>query len=487
MKKTGLLMTVCSLVAFNAFAAQTEITIYNQDLALIKKSQNFSLKGGINDIVFDEIAQQLKPESVFIYGDNIRVLEQNYDYAGINYATMLNAHIGKTVKTVRQNPDNGKNIFENAVLVAADGASPVLKFDYGIETNFPGRVLFDTIPPELNSTPVLMAKIETANAGNKNLNLAYLATGFSWQANYVVNINDDTTLSLLGRAALSNDSGSGYDDVKVNLVAGDVNTVRQYMQPRAMKAMGVNMMVEDMVEKSAAPVISAPVAMDSYYIYKIPEKTTLKNGQMKQVSFINAPKVKYEKEGVLNSSIYFGTTKTYYKDVHPSVYYRFTNQKEDGLGMPLPQGKISFYAPDDSGALQFIGENMIDNKAEGQKVSLQLGKFFDVYGEGKITEINKTDTRKYRKQKDDCPTVAETYHYKVLYTVVNKGKKDVKMVLKQPLNGTAAVVKESLEGQYGDGHIREWHFTLKAGATQEISVEVENIIEQRRCDEIVLE
>jgi len=486
MKKTWLLMTVGSLVAFNASALETEITIYNQDLALIKKSQTFSLKSGANDVVFNEVAQQLKPESVFIYGDNIRVLEQNYDYAGINYATMLNAHIGKTVNTVRQAPDNGKNIFEKAVLLAADGGMPVLKFDYGIETNFPGRVLFDSIPPELNSTPVLMAKIETAVAGDKNLNLAYLANGFSWQANYVVNVNDEKTLSLLGRAAISNDSGSGYDNVKVNLVAGEVNTVRQFMQPRAMKAMGVNLMMADSANSMGA-VISEPMAMDSYYIYKIPENTTLKNGQMKQVSFINAPKVKYEKEGVLNSGIYFNTSKAYYKDVHPSVYYRFINQKEDGLGMPLPQGKISFYAPDDNGALQFIGENMIDNKAEGQKVSLQLGKFFDVYGEGKMTELTKTDTHKYRKQKDDCPTVADTYRYKVSYTTTNKGKKDVEMVLKQPLNGQTKIIKESLQGKAGDGNVYEWHFTLKAGTTQQIDVEAENVIEQRRCDEIVLE
>ena len=487
MQKTWLLMTVCSLLAFNANALETEITIYNQDLALIKKSQTFSLKSGANDIVFDEVAQQLKPESVFIYGDNIRVLEQNYDYAGINYATLLNANIGKTVKTVRQNPDNGENIFENAVLVAADGGMPVLKFDYGIETNFPGRVLFDTIPPELNSTPVLMAKIETAVAGAKDLNLAYLATGFSWEANYVASVNDDKTLSLLGRAALSNDSGSGYDSVKVNLVAGDVNTVRRFMQPRAMKAMGANVMLAANVMDTAAPVIADPVTMDSYYIYKIPGTTTLKNGQMKQVSFLNAPKVQYEKEGVLNSSIYFNTSKAYYKDVHPSVYYRFVNRKEDGLGMPLPQGKISFYAPDDGGTLQFIGENMIGNKAEGQKISLQLGKFFDVYGEGKITELNKTDTHKYKKQKDDCPTVADTYRYKVLYTVVNKGKKEVDIVLKQPLNGQTKIVKESLQGKAGDGNIHEWHFTLKAGLAQEIEVEAENVIEQRRCDEIVLE
>lgn len=56
---------------------------------------------------------------------------------------------------MRTNPATGENIYEKAILLAADGMSPVLKFDYGIETNFPGRVLFDKVPLGLNSTPVL--------------------------------------------------------------------------------------------------------------------------------------------------------------------------------------------------------------------------------------------------------------------------------------------------------------------------------------------
>ena len=484
MKKTALLMAISSVLAFNAYAEQTEITIYNQNLALLKKSQTADLKIGANDIVFDEVAEQMQPDSAFIYGNGIRVLEQNYDYAGINYMTMLNANIGKTVKTVRQNPETGANIFENAVLVATEGTSPVLKFDYGIETAFPGRVLFDKIPPELNSTPVLMAKVETAEAGKKELNLAYLASGFSWTANYIAKINDDKTLSLIGRAAITNNSGSGYEQAKVNLIAGEVNTVREYMQPRLMGARNVKAVAFDAMNSiEDIAVIDAPTSMDSYYIYNIPGTTTLKNGQMKQVSFITAPEVKYEKEGVIVSSIYFNNNKPYYKDVHPNIYYHFLNNKEDGLGMPLPQGKISFYAPDDKGSLQFIGENRIDNKAEGQKVSSQLGKFFDVYGEGKITETRPIDTKKYKKySKDSCPTHATTYQYDTSYKVTNKGSKDVNIVLKQPLNGETKILKESLTGKDIEGNQHEWRFTLKAGEEQLINITAQNTIEKTVCE-----
>ena len=151
--------------------------------------------------------------------------------------------------------------------------------------------------------------------------------------------------------------------------------------------------------------------------------------------------------------------------------------------MPLPQGKISFYAPDDSGSLQFIGENIIDNKAEGQKVSSELGKFFDVYGEGKIIETRQIDTKKYKTQTTDrCPTVATTYQYDTAYKVTNKGNKDVNLVLKQSLNGETKIIKESLAGKDVEGNLHEWRFTLKAGAEQLINITAQNTLEKVSCD-----
>lgn len=484
MKYSLAVMTAVSMIAINAGAAETEISIYNQDLALIKKSQVLDLNRGVNEVVFDEVAQEFKPESAFVYGKGIRVLEQNYDYAGINYVTMLNANVGKMVKTVRQNPSTGANIYEKALLVAVDGATPVLKFDYGIETAFNGRVIFDEIPKELNSTPVLMAKVEAAQQGETDLKLAYLTGGFQWKANYVAKVENENTLSLLGRAAITNNSGSGYENISVNLIAGEVNTVKEYVGRAMMKKLQITNALEDMSDGfNAAPMIEAPVSLDSYYVYKIPEKTSLKNGQMKMVSFLSAPKVEYIKENVVSSSLYFNTMRASYKDVHPAVKYSFENVNEIGLGMPLPQGKISFYANDDNGALQFIGEDNINNTAEGQKVTVTLGKSFDIYASGaikKVTEVNRNSFK--RSPKQDCPTIATTYQYDVVYNVTNKGKHDAKVVLRQSLNGRSQIVTESLKGGNGEGNTYEWKFELKSGEAQDIMVKVENTLETRECN-----
>lgn len=476
------------LPAVQAQAAEpaTELTIYNKNLALIKKTQRMDLQKGDNEIVFNEVAQQMRPESAFIYGSGIRVLEQNYDYAGINYMSLLNANIGKEVKTVRQNPQDGKNIYEKALLLAVNGMSPVLKFDYGIETSFPGRVLFDEIPFGLNSTPILKAKVEAAAAGAKELKLAYLTSGFSWQANYVVSVNDSETFSVLGRVSLNNTSGSSYDGVTVNLIAGDVNVVADEAAPRMLKAALMNTMARGVMAEAAmdGAVMDAPESLSGYYVYKIPQKTSLKDGQIKQVSFLDAPKVKYKKRGIVHSQLTFGKNKNFYKDAHPKVVYNFANTAEDGLGMPLPQGKISFYDYDKNGALQFVGENRIDNKAKGQKITVQLGEFFDVYANGAVTEIKKISERKYKKlPTHSCPTMEAVYRYNVEYGVSNNGEEAVNVVLKQPLYGEVKILEESLKGVAGEGSEHEWRFTIEPGKSQKITAKLENTFEHYGCDD----
>lgn len=471
-----------------AFTPTAEITIYNQNLALIKKSQSVSLKKGVNEIVFDEVARQMRPESAFIFGDGIKILEQNYDYAGVNYVNMLNANIGKEVKTVRTNPSTGQNVYEKATLIAVDGANPVLQFDYGIETSFPGRVLFDKIPLGLNSTPVLKARVEVQEDGDKPLYLAYLTSGFSWEADYVAKVNDDKTLELLGRVSLNNNSGSAYDNVKVNLIAGDVNTVSRMVMPRMWSLKSVEAMNAMTDSFAAGAVVTTPEALSGYYMYQIPQSTSLKDGQVKQVSFVNAPKVNYLKEGTIFSTLSFGAEKTSFEDVNPSLICSFENVADDGLGIPLPKGKVSFYDYDKNGALQFVGEDTVDNKAEGQKIELKLGKFFDIYAEGNVTDIQKINERKYKKSTTDtCVTVEQTNLYEVVYKVTNKAKYEANLILKQPIPSRAKIISESLKGEEGKGNLRIWKFKVAPGEIQEIKVSLQNQYEQRDCGVISLE
>jgi hypothetical protein len=64
--------------------SSVELTIYNQNFALVKDRRQFDLKKGINKIEFKDVAALVEPASVHftsLYSPNgCVILEQNYEY-----------------------------------------------------------------------------------------------------------------------------------------------------------------------------------------------------------------------------------------------------------------------------------------------------------------------------------------------------------------------------------------------------------------------
>ncbi len=70
------------------------------------------------------------------------------------------------------------------------------------------------------------------------------------------------------------------------------------------------------------------------------------------------------------------------------VYLSFKNNKESGMGMPLPSGRVRVSKLDAADAsLEFIGEDVIDHTAKDETVLLKLGNSFDVVGERIATDF----------------------------------------------------------------------------------------------------
>jgi hypothetical protein len=66
------------------------------------------------------------------------------------------------------------------------------------------------------------------------------------------------------------------------------------------------------------------------------------------------------------------------------VLLRVKNAAANGLGVPLPAGKIRVSKLDTAdGNLEFVGEDLIDHTARDETVQVRLGSAFDVVGERK--------------------------------------------------------------------------------------------------------
>lgn len=454
------------------------LSIYNQNLALVKDIRPADIKAGMSEVIFDGVAQQIQPETAMLYGQDIKVLEQNYSYNVISYENMLNQSVGQEVNTMRQNPQTGENIFEKAVLIGAAYGQPVLKFPYGIETNFNGRIVFNQIPSGVSDKPTLTAKINNKKAGSKNLFLAYLTGGLSWRTDYVATIADKNKLDLTGWVTINNNSGVDYNDAKIQLIAGDVNVVRPVVQPRLLMAK-MSMAAMDNGVETAAMGSVAPEQISNYELYTLPAITTIKDKQTKQVGLIEKSGVNYVKEFNFRSPLYFGGSYEFEKQ-HPSITYVLENVQKSNLGISLPAGTMRFYENDKNGNLQFIGSTDIANTAKEETLRLNLGEAFNLTLKGKVAKVSEKEVE--RKPQKQCYNVKLLKTYTAETTVSNADTAESSVIISQNLPDNYKIVKESLKGAVKNAQTRQWTVKVPANGKTTLSYTVEIPQTTRVCD-----
>ncbi|MFB3895555.1 MAG: hypothetical protein ACE14V_04555, partial [bacterium] len=70
-----------------------ELTVYNQDFALVKEQRELELKKGVNELLLEEVAAQIDPTSVHFKSltDPLGtyVIEQNYDFDLVNTTKLM--------------------------------------------------------------------------------------------------------------------------------------------------------------------------------------------------------------------------------------------------------------------------------------------------------------------------------------------------------------------------------------------------------------
>lgn len=459
-----------------------EISIYNNNLALVKDTRDVKLLSGKNNVAFEGVASQIKAESVMIIGKDINVLEQNYDYDLITPQNILEKSIGNKVKTVVQNPKTGENIFDQATILSAVGTTPVLEFDYGIETDFNGRLVFEQLPKNLQQKPTLMAKIYSPQAGIKELELVYLTNGISWKTNYVARIVNDKHLDLTAWVAINNMSGVDYNNALIQLVAGDVNQVKEtgLTTNRVMMAKAVALETAD---ASFAMGDSRSEQLSSYQLYTLPNRADIKDNQTKQVSLFERNNITYRKEGRLNSMLYFnGGYKAEFEKNHPLVYYIINNTKADGLYLPLPAGIVRFYENDSNENMQFIGENNINHTAKGEKIELKLGKMFNVFVNGKITDVKEISKNKIQSLNNGCFNADIIKDYVAEIEFNNGGDDDAHIVFTQNIGQDVEIIKENIKGKNKNINQYEWEIPVLKNAKTDLKYTVRVKSKERICN-----
>ena len=440
-------IVIPSAVLANEIKIQTadsdtlRMVVYSQNTALVQMEKKINLPQGISDLSFEGVAEQMQPQTSLLSVGDARVVEKNYEYNVLNQENLLNAYIGKQVKTVRINPADGKNIYENAILLNNSFGAPLLKFSYGIEANFPGRVVFNDIPENLRVKPTLAAKVNNPADGEKNIELTYLTNGVSWSTNYVADLTQTATLNLQAWAEINNQSGADYNNAQISLLAGNVKTENQiYRQPRVMMAMAKGVAANSLDEADGVVGTEAE-AVNGYYIYPLPEKVSLLDKQTKQISLWYKPDVRFDKLYKIASYLNMYGNKKFEK-THASITYKLTNTEENKLGIPLPQGKIRFYEQDSQGNTRFLGTSTLKALAVGEDSEVNIGESYDLYADGAVTAVTKISEK------------TSELDYKIDF--FNASENEEGIVFTQNIAETASLISESQKSDRPQASELKW-------------------------------
>nr|WP_315465121.1 DUF4139 domain-containing protein [uncultured Rhodoferax sp.] len=432
---------------------EVAITIYNDNLALVKDVRKIAFKSGPLALAFRDVSARMRPETALLRSLSspgaLRVQEQNFDFDLLTPQKMLEKYVGRQVKVVRTHSATGQETVETAtVLSANDGV--VLRIGDRIETGVPGRLVFDDVPANLRDRPTLVMSVNNSGAANQEVELSYLTGGLSWKADYVVELNaTDDALDMSGWVTLTNTSGTSFRNAKLQLVAGDVN---QVLPEVAARGRAVLMAAPAMAKADTA---MAEESLFEYHLYTLDRPTTIAENQTKQVALLSASGVPARKEMVLQGADYYyqGASGELGQKLKVGVFLEFDNKDNARLGLPLPKGVVRVYKKDSAGNAQFIGEDRMEHTPKNEKVRLKLGNAFDVTADKKQTDFKRLpNAGKYG-------FVSESAYEMVLK---NAKKEAVTVTVQEPIPGDWQILSANQAHTKVSSNLAVWKVTIPA-------------------------
>jgi len=328
----------------------------------------------------DDLPLALDPSTAQLQGDGVAVRSQRYDFATADHAQLLQRAVGRTI-TVEQSLATGVREYTGTLVAVGNGltlreASGQLR----VLSGYSGFTLAEP-PSGLVARPTLRFLIDAPAA--RDARLDYATAGLAWRAEYravLAGSGNGCRMALEGHAMVANRSGVDFNDVALDLVAGepnrrvDVIQVSGTMLRAAAAPMEAKMMADE-----GAPSVSAS---GENHRYTLPGTGDLPDGSLQRLPLLQpAANVPCERRlvAVRSDGDWMPDRPMVHRELGGDgeipVRSRlvFKNDRAAGLGVPLPAGRLRAF--DGS---ELLGEADLGHTAAGRELDLDLGGAFDV-------------------------------------------------------------------------------------------------------------
>ncbi len=356
--------------------------------AMVRHVREYDLQRGISSLRVVDVAAGIDPTTVAFRSlsqPETRVLEQSFEFDLVSTDKLLERYIGQQVE-VEQVRGDGVDIIAGELLGTAGGLMLRLA-DGSVQTlNGYQNVRFPSLPEGLITRPTLLWQLDSPQRGNQQIQIAYQTSGMTWWTDYnlIIDPQDECRMDLSAWVTLVNQSGASYRQATLKLIAGEVNRI-QGGRPQT-KARFATMALAE------ADSGFSEKAFNEYHLYTLGRPLDLPQNATKQVELFPAVgNARCQQLLVIDGSPpwYHGARQlsenlTGARELDAKVIVQFENTEENGLGIPLPAGRVRVSQLDQSdGNLEFVGEDAIGHTPRKDTVTLNTGVAFDVKGSRK--------------------------------------------------------------------------------------------------------
>ena len=326
------------------------VTLYPQQMALIKERRKAFLKEGSNKLLKRDIPESVLMDSFLFQlsppSSSIKILEYNFQGPDITREALLKHSIGHTVNILSQTT----NLTPSAgTLLSLDGEDAIIDSGGTVFLVKKDRISFPHLPYTLVAEPMITLKLMNKKEGEYQFDLGYLTKGFSWNAGYTVIVTaDGTALDLNGWLTIHNNS-------RMDIKKGHFR-----------------------------------IAQQKGFFYDVEPPVSLPDKAVKNIMWFAAshlkPVMSYrifpENDIVINEE---GLV------MKPGVetWLSVKNTKDQGLGVVFPKGTMQVFRRNADGTLFYVGENKTSLTPLDHSLSLRVGSTKDI-----TTEMRQTDYRK---------------------------------------------------------------------------------------------
>jgi hypothetical protein len=435
------------------------LTIYNNNFAVVQDVREVTLPKGLVALEYLDVAKDIEPSSLLTHSvtkaDAITVLEQSYKNRPLNRNSILESYIGRKLKYSKEVLIGAKyeKILREGILLSIN--PEIVEFGDVIEISPAGVISLSHLPIGLNLSPTLVWLLENKMRGTQDIETSYITSNIRWQADYTITLSknsdkfdsrnfDQETFDLGSWITINNQSGADFRNAKINLVAGEVHRVAQ--GPRQSNFA----QKERMMSMASDAAIQSEPAFE-YHHYSVPNRTDILDRTDKQIRFMQASNVNFEKTYVFSGRNY-NYQQTQLSEDKAEVKIRFLNNKKNNLGMPLPKGKVRVYQEGNNDSLLLLGEDIIKSKAVGQNINLTLGRAFDISSKRKQISFRRIGDRK----------VETSYEIKIM----NAKNHSVEVIVNESMQGEWKVLQQNESSKRIDSTTLQYRLTVPKNSTK---------------------